>query len=487
MALRFFTGASQGFVSPAMQSLWSHWAPPLESSRLRSICFAGSQVGKVLTYPMTALLCEYGFDGGWPSLFYLQGIVGVVWFVGWCLTVYDSPSQHPRISARERDYIETSLAGMVSGRSQTKTPWLSILGSGPVWAIIIAHMCCNWGEYTFLTNIPTYMKEVLKFDIKQNGFLSALPYLGFWLLITVSSWLADLVRSKQLLSTTATRKLFNSVGKFVPALLLIAVSFVDCTQPYLAVSLLALGVSMTGFQYGGGLYMSAGDIAPMYAGVIYGISNTVATIPGFLSPLAIGLLTPDQTQEQWRQVFYIAAAIYVFGAIFFIVFSSGDLQTWAKQEMQEAASLELKVDLLDSEACGVAKQEMQEAASLELKVDLLDSEACGVGTDTPRDRRHIEPCDTDIRSIEASDRNTHDIDLTDTNTHNIDHSDTNTHDIDPSDTNTHDIDPSDTNTHNIDSSDTKTHIIDPSDTNTHDIDPSDTNAHNRDHSDTNTH
>lgn len=84
-----------------------------------------------------------------------------------------------------------------------------------------------------------------------------------------------------------------SPGKFVPAVLLIAVSFVDCTQPYLAVTLLALGVSMTGVQYGGGLYMSAGDIAPMYAGVIYGISNTVATIPGFLSPLAIGFLTPD--------------------------------------------------------------------------------------------------------------------------------------------------------------------------------------------------
>ncbi|GFO06927.1 vesicular glutamate transporter 1 [Plakobranchus ocellatus] len=72
IVLRFLTGFSQGFVSPAMQSLWSHWAPPLESSRLRSICFAGSQMGKVLTYPLTALLCEYGFDGGWPSVFYVQ-------------------------------------------------------------------------------------------------------------------------------------------------------------------------------------------------------------------------------------------------------------------------------------------------------------------------------------------------------------------------------------------------------------------------------
>ena len=46
------------------------------------------------------------------------------------------------------------------------TPWRKIITSGPVWAIIIAHTCSNWGGYTLLTNIPTYMAEVLKFDIK---------------------------------------------------------------------------------------------------------------------------------------------------------------------------------------------------------------------------------------------------------------------------------------------------------------------------------
>lgn len=46
-------------------------------------------------------------------------------------------------------------------------PWLSIVTSGPVWAILVAHVCNNWGGYTLLTNLPTFMKEVLKYDIKQ--------------------------------------------------------------------------------------------------------------------------------------------------------------------------------------------------------------------------------------------------------------------------------------------------------------------------------
>ena len=46
------------------------------------------------------------------------------------------------------------------------TPWSHILTAPAVWAIVIANVTTDWGLYTFLTNIPTYMFEVLKFDIQ---------------------------------------------------------------------------------------------------------------------------------------------------------------------------------------------------------------------------------------------------------------------------------------------------------------------------------
>ena len=46
-------------------------------------------------------------------------------------------------------------------------PWLSIIKAPCVWACMTAHVCNNWTNYTLLTNIPTFMKEVLKFDIKS--------------------------------------------------------------------------------------------------------------------------------------------------------------------------------------------------------------------------------------------------------------------------------------------------------------------------------
>jgi hypothetical protein len=44
-------------------------------------------------------------------------------------------------------------------------PWGKFMKSGPFWAITIAHTFGNYTYYMNLTQIPTYMKEVLKFNI----------------------------------------------------------------------------------------------------------------------------------------------------------------------------------------------------------------------------------------------------------------------------------------------------------------------------------
>jgi hypothetical protein len=36
----------------------------------------------------------YGFDGGWPSIFYIFGAIGIVWFFLWMLLAAKSPEEH---------------------------------------------------------------------------------------------------------------------------------------------------------------------------------------------------------------------------------------------------------------------------------------------------------------------------------------------------------------------------------------------------------
>ena len=79
------------------------------------------------------------------------------------------------------------------------------------------------------------MREILKFDIKsvknwilfkifsryhmnliyistQNGTLSAIPYLGFWLFIILSGIIGDKLISKFKFKKNTVRKIFNSLG-----------------------------------------------------------------------------------------------------------------------------------------------------------------------------------------------------------------------------------------------------------------------------------
>ena len=42
-----------------------------------------------------------------------------------------------------------------------------MLKSLPLWSIVVAHFSYNWTFYTLLTLLPTYMKEVLRFNIQE--------------------------------------------------------------------------------------------------------------------------------------------------------------------------------------------------------------------------------------------------------------------------------------------------------------------------------
>lgn len=50
---------------------------------------------------------------------------------------------------------------------QIVTPWKSIFTSTPFYALLITHCGENWGFWTLLTEIPSYMSSVLKFDIES--------------------------------------------------------------------------------------------------------------------------------------------------------------------------------------------------------------------------------------------------------------------------------------------------------------------------------
>uniref|UniRef100_A0A7N8WXT2 Sialin n=1 Tax=Mastacembelus armatus TaxID=205130 RepID=A0A7N8WXT2_9TELE len=331
-ALRALEGFGEGVTFPAMMAMWARWAPPLERSRLMTLSGSGASFGAFVALPLTGYICQ---TLGWPAVFYLCGGAGCLWAVFWFVLVSDDPRTHRRISKEERDYIINSIGPQGTGHGWS-VPVLPMLLSIPLWAIIITQMCSNWAYYTLLTSLPTYMDNILHFDLKSNSFLSALPYLGGWLFSTLSGVVADSLIERRVFSVTVVRKLFTLTGMLLPAAFLVAVSFSGCSH-ILTVTFLTLSTA-TGGTSAAGVFINQIDIAPRYAGFLLGITNTFGTIPGVVAPIATGYFTKDHTLAGWRNVFWAAGGINVGGALIYTIFGSGKIQSWAmtEEEREEA-------------------------------------------------------------------------------------------------------------------------------------------------------
>ncbi|XP_061188671.1 sialin-like [Saccostrea echinata] len=336
---RVFIGIGEATMYPGAQAFWAKWSPPHERSRLVGFAFGGTQLGNALAFPVSSLFCEYV---GWPWIFYFLGSCSLLWTLFWGFFVRDSPGEMPNITEIEKKYIEHSLGKQNLPENpylrKKGKPWKSILTSLPVWAILVTNAAGNYGAYMLLTQIPTYLKEVLKFNIKSNGIYSMIPYLAFWMMIIVAGIFADTLISRQILSIKWTRKLCCAIGHFVPAAFLIALGYMKCFQQEAAVFLLTLSLAFCGFQFPS-VFVNHGDIAPNYAGTIFGFTNTGASIPGIIAPYLVPSVTVNKTQQGWLVAFYIAAVIYCLGAIFFLIFSDGEVQEWAKDK-EEMENLE---------------------------------------------------------------------------------------------------------------------------------------------------
>lgn len=347
VALRVVLGFMLGATWPAIQPMTARWIPPTERSKFVSNMMASS-LGAAITMPICGFLIA---SLGWESVFYVTGSIGLVWSVAWFLLVFDSPAQHPRISVEERRYIEEAI-GTTSTAKGLPVPWKAIFTSVPVWAIVVTHACSVFGYFTVVHQLPTYMQYILHFNVKENGMLSSLPYLGKYIFAVMTSTLADHLRRTGRLSVTAIRKIFTTFAVVSPGLLMVVQAYLGCdraTSVAIFTTALTINGAVTAGYLGNGL-----DVAPNFSGTIFGIANTLSSLGGFLSSFMVGVLTfENQTYARWSIIFWILAVTYFTAGLTFLVCGSGELQAWnnpRESRDEKGSPLEERLPLKDKTA-----------------------------------------------------------------------------------------------------------------------------------------
>ncbi|KAB0790163.1 hypothetical protein PPYR_15517, partial [Photinus pyralis] len=221
------------------------------------------------------------------------------------------------------------------------TPWKAIFTSMPFWAVLIAQFGQAWGFTILITNIPTYMSNVLGFDIKKNGALSAGPYFAFWIFSLLSGVISDYVVSREYVTVGFARKFANTIALCVPGIGLIVLGVIGNAQWDItdaAVILLFISVGFNGSSTCG-YHMNHIDLSPVHSGTLMGIASGSTNFLCLFAPLLLQFIVTDEKDAfQWATVFYITSAIYLIGNTVFVVFGSGETQPWNNVEEDDENS-----------------------------------------------------------------------------------------------------------------------------------------------------
>ncbi|PZC71004.1 sialin [Helicoverpa armigera] len=332
--IRLILGLAAGFIYPCLHCLVARWVPQAEKGKFIAALMGGT-LGTVVTWSLTGLIME---NHGWSAAFYVPAAIAAAWCFIWWYLVADSPNEHKMISEKEKTYILTALGDRVQTKSKSMPPFKKIATSLPFLAMTVLHYGNLWGLYFILTAGPMFVKNVLGFQLSAAGALSALPYLARLFFAPIFGSIGDYLLGKQIWSTTKIRKFFCIFSHIIPGLLLGCLVSAGCNWP-VSISLITFSMGMNGAATLTNL-QNHQDLAPNYAGTLYGVANAIGSTAGFFTPMITAYFTKTgNTFDNWGPVFYVGAGAYIGAALFFIIFGTGNIQKWNYRQEPEPAGV----------------------------------------------------------------------------------------------------------------------------------------------------
>lgn len=270
------------------------------------------------------------------GLLRVVGCLGATWCLLWFFVGKGTPSADHELPVAHHKSSH-KLRPESNGRT---TPWFRILTSIPIWAIIVNNFTFHYAVYVVMSWLPTYYNELLKVDLSSIGAIKSIPYIVMFLTsitghpisphaVSISEhtggWLGDYFILKWRLSVASGRKMVNCLGFLSAAMSLSVMPYATSVMSgifWTTMVMGALGLSRGGFS------VNHMDIAPRFAGIVMGISNTAGTLAGVIGVAVTGAILESKGGsafvEGWSNAFSLAALLGIGGSLFFLRSAKGE-------------------------------------------------------------------------------------------------------------------------------------------------------------------
>ncbi|XP_035224154.1 putative inorganic phosphate cotransporter isoform X3 [Stegodyphus dumicola] len=260
--VQFVRGMGQGLLQSATCILMASWFPRTERGFLSTFILSGLCLGAVVGGLLTGVLCNSTFLGGWPSAFYVFGGLGILLTLILIIFLYETPATDPRISNEELKHISGNQEQEIPYK-RPPTPWLKLLTSVPVYALVFGMFGQVWSGVHFLSIHPTYLGKILHLPIAENGFFATAPFVLQAIFSLLGSSFSDWLNRKEYVGVDKVRKSCNLIACLGYSVCVWGIYFTGCRRTVnIAFSVLAM--SFIGFGLAGSMIVPV-DMSPTFA------------------------------------------------------------------------------------------------------------------------------------------------------------------------------------------------------------------------------
>lgn len=192
--LRIIIGAFESPSYPMNNYIITSWFP--ENERASAIAFytSGQFIGLAFLAPVLTFIQA---SAGWRGLFFITGIIGIIWGIAWYF-FYRSPAEHTRVNKAELEFIERGGALFTTSNADNKHgqkfKWRNlsiVLSQKKLWGIYIGQFCVAATVTFFITWFPKYLVEFKKMDFIKSGLYASVPFICSFAGVLISGLLSD--------------------------------------------------------------------------------------------------------------------------------------------------------------------------------------------------------------------------------------------------------------------------------------------------------
>ena len=293
---RYALGFGEAAVFPASIKAVAEWFPKKERALATGIFNAGTNVGAIITPLIVPWIVIHW---GWKSAFIGIGALGFVWLAFWLL-VYRKPSEHPRLSKMEMEYISSGVTEPTG-----KISWGSLIPRRQTWAFVAGKFLTDPVWWFYLFWVPGFLQT--KHGLALTGI--GIPVMVIYVISDVGSvaggWLSSslIKRGRTVNAARKTAMLICAIG-VIPVVFTYRVE-----STWSAVLLIGLAAAChQGFS--ANLFTLTSDMFPARAvGSVVGIGGMAGAIGGFFIATVVGHVL--QWTGSYMIPFVIAGAAYL--------------------------------------------------------------------------------------------------------------------------------------------------------------------------------